>query len=253
MPALWQNRNSQPGKTSSDSTECLSLPWSQDWYGIGGFSLMKMRLMSAVFLAITLSGCGSSDSSNSNTHPAYLTVPQANHVIGYRINDDSGKLSTMSGSPFGTGVSPSAVSVAPSRSFVYVTDSVDNDVVAYSADGNSGSLTEISPRTPAGTSPVAVVNDPSGAFLFVANQASNDVSAYAIGSGGKLTEVTGSPFRVGAAPSALAVSPSGKFLYVSNANSSSISAFAPGLGLFINNVNGNMATNMIASSRNTSL
>ena len=91
---------------------------------------MKMRLIFAVFLAIFLSGCGSSDSSNSNSHPAYLTIPQANHVIGYRIANDTGKPLHHVRISLRHGSLPSAVSVAPSHSFVYVTDSVDNDVVA---------------------------------------------------------------------------------------------------------------------------
>ena len=124
---------------------------------------MKIRLVVLVALTLAVYGCGSSGGSNSNSHPAYLVVPQSNHVIGYRIDNTSGKLSTMSGSPFPTGVSPSAVSVAPSKQFVYAVDSVDNDVVAYSAD-DKGALTEITPRTAAGIGPAAVANDPSGKF-----------------------------------------------------------------------------------------
>ena len=87
----------------------------------------------------------------------------------------------------------------------------------FSIDSNTGVLTEVLPRTPAGLNPSALVMDSGGSLLFVANLTSNNISVYSISaSDGTLMEAAGSPFPTVSRPVALALSPSAKFLYVAS-------------------------------------
>src|SRR4029077_6781550 len=138
-------------------------------------------------LALTFAGC-SNDSTNS--HHAYLAIPQANHIAGFEIDNESGKLSAMSGSPFAAGTSPTAMCISPSNQSLYVVNSGENTVSLFTID-SKGLLTEVTPRAVTGTNPVAVAVNAAGTLLFVANQDSNTISVFAIGGNGKLTEVLG--------------------------------------------------------------
>jgi len=181
-------------------------------------------LLLVLALVVPFFSCGSSG--NSNGHVSYLTIPQSNHVIGLQIDAKSGKLSAAAGSPYTSGNSPSGIAVTPSKQFLYVANSNDNDISLFTVNAGNGSLTEVMPRAAAGTNPVALATDPAGKFLFVVNQGSDNISVFSIASGGTLSEVTGSPFRVGSGPTQVLVTQSGKFLYVANTNSSSLSAFS---------------------------
>ena len=89
----------------------------------------------------------------------------------------------------------------------------------FTVNSNTGELSEVMPRTPAGLNPSSLVMDSGGDLIFVANKTSNTISVYSVSSSdGSLTEVAGSPFPTGARPVALALAPSGKFLYVASGN-----------------------------------
>ncbi|HYL13302.1 MAG TPA: beta-propeller fold lactonase family protein [Terriglobales bacterium] len=186
---------------------------------------MSSRLTAGILILLMAAAavsCGSGSSHGS--HPAYVTVPGNNHVVGFNIDNKSGALSIMSGSPFATGNSPSAVTVHPSKKFAYVTNAADATVSLYTI-GTSGVLTEVMPRVATGTNPTALTVDPGGSFLFAANAGSNSISVYSINSStGALSEISGSPFPA-TSPRGLVVTPSGKFLYAANATSGSVSVF----------------------------
>jgi 6-phosphogluconolactonase (cycloisomerase 2 family) len=151
--------------------------------------------------------CGTTQS-----HFVYATVPAANQIIAYREDPNSGVLTGVSGSPFPTGSAPQSVVVHPSKTFLYVANSGDNDLSLYTIA--SGGLTEVTPRTPTGTTPSLLALDAAGSFLYVGNSGSHDISVFSIGSKGKLTAVSGSPFPIGLVPLNMRLSPSGNFLYV---------------------------------------
>jgi len=121
---------------------------------------------------------------------------------------------------------------APSE-FAFVSNEDSNNLNAYSIDGGTGALTQVTGSPFAGdTGPRGVAVDPSGKFLYMANESSNDISAYTINaSSGALTPVPGSPFAEGEeeenyGPRGVAVDPSGKFLYVANEVGNNVSAFS---------------------------
>ena len=82
--------------------------------------------------------------------------------------------------------------------FVYVANSVSNNVSAYAIDAHTGALKQLrgSPFA-AGEDPERLVIDPSGKFAFVVNVYSDNVFAYIIGGTGALKQVKGSPFGAG--------------------------------------------------------
>ena len=162
-------------------------------------------------------------------------------VSVYTINQRSGALTPVTGSPFAAGFLTTAVEVDPSGSYVYAvnTGGSSTNVSAYAINRSTGALsalgtvgTQLSPQAITfikGTAPVQFVPK----FVYVANQGSNNVSGYAISaSTGALTAIPGSPFPAGASPQSVAIDPLGRFAYVSNdgvaAADGSVSAFAIG-------------------------
>jgi len=178
---------------------------------LAGFALLALLL---------LAGCGSSH------HTAYVTTPLNNGIAAFRIDDHSGKLSQIPGSPYPGGLSPNAIRVDPSGKFAYVANGGGNDISVFKIQSTFG-LIEILPRTLTQKNPASLAMDPGGKFLFVANANSNNLTIYSVDSGsGALSEVAGSPVAVGFNPVFLTLSPSGQFLYVANAASNTISGFA---------------------------
>ncbi len=139
---------------------------------------------------LCLAGCG-----GSSTHLAYVTLTQNNTVAAYRINNSTGAFTSIVGSPYFAGNSPSAIVISPSKQFVYVANQIDNNISLFKVDSNIGSITEVMPRTPTAVSPVSMVMNAAGTFLFVSNAVSSSISVYAVdSSSGALSQISGSPF-----------------------------------------------------------
>jgi len=172
-------------------------------------------------ILLSLAACGSS-----GHQTAYVTTPFNSGVLAFHINDSTGNFTQILGSPYPTGISPTAVLVHPSGKFAYIANAGEANISLFKID-KSAALTEVMPRTPTGKNPASMVMDAAGSLLFVANTGSNTITAYSIDSGtGALTASTAAPALTGFSPIRLAISPSGKFLYVANQSSASISGFA---------------------------
>src|ERR1700677_4231396 len=114
---------------------------------------------------------------------AYVANRESNSISGFAIDQTTGQLVPLSGSPFAsTGTTPTALTVDPNKQFLYVANSDSNNVSVYSIDA-TGALTPLGLPVAAGTGPGAVTVDPTDHYLYVANLTSNDVSAFAISSG----------------------------------------------------------------------
>src|SRR2546423_9601551 len=92
--------------------------------------------------------CGGRMSSLSS-HLAYVVGGQTN-VLGLRISS-TGAAQPILGSPFVAGNSPSSVVAHPSNKFLFVANQGEGTISLFTIDANSGALTEVLPRTPAGT------------------------------------------------------------------------------------------------------
>jgi 6-phosphogluconolactonase len=153
-------------------------------------------------------------------------------ISGFRIDATTGALTAVTGSPSIIATGAQSIAVDPSGRFVYVPNTVSNDVSRYSIDATTGALTPGAPVT-AGNGPMSIVLTVGPTpvifrprFAYVANLNSDTVSAFAIDAAtGALTPAPGSPFAAGVGPIAVTVDPTGRFAYVANAGSNDISGY----------------------------
>jgi len=106
-------------------------------------------------------------------HYVYATIPQANQVIAFREDPNSGVLIEITGSPYSVGDGANSLVIHPSGKFLYVANpgQEENDISLFNIAATGGFLTEVPPRTsvsPA-TLPQFLAMDPAGAYLYVAN------------------------------------------------------------------------------------
>ncbi|MCX5922123.1 MAG: beta-propeller fold lactonase family protein [Candidatus Dependentiae bacterium] len=157
-------------------------------------------------------------------------------VSMYSVNQTTGSLTAVAGSPFATGSYPQSVSFSPDVSgslFAAVANNGNNKVSVYSINTTTGAF------TPVAGSPFSTGNFPSSVafspiasgnlFAAVAN-ASGTVSVYSANTTtGVFTPVAGSPFAAGLGPISVAFSPlvSGNlFAAVTNGSSNTISVYS---------------------------
>ncbi len=184
---------------------------------------MRARLAILTFASLmVLVAC-----SGSSHQFAYITTPLNNGISAYRLDTNTGNFSQILGSPYQTGISPTAVVIHPSGKFAYVSNAGENTISLYKI-GSTGALTEVLPRTPTDQQPSALMMAPGGAFLFAVNSFSNTITVYSItASSGVLKLISTPSYQTsGFTPIRGAIAPSGKFLYVANSNSASVSGFA---------------------------
>jgi 6-phosphogluconolactonase (cycloisomerase 2 family) len=158
------------------------------------------------------------------------TQVQANGVAVFSIDETTGALSEIAGSPFDASANPLAITFDPTGTRMYaghllVQGTPEFNVRAYSVNPNTGALTVIdgSPfASPAFPSSLDV--DSTGTYLYVANIQSNQLTAYRIDNGdGSLAQLSSSPSNVGASPTVVTteedstpLSLSSKFVYVTD-------------------------------------
>ena len=175
-----------------------------------------------VLLAIVACLCGCSAAPS---HLAYVTLSNSQIAV-YRVDNSSGLLTPLAGSPYPAGIFPTSIAVHPSGKFVYVANTGEGDVSFFSINAATGAITEIQPRAPAGANPTSLAFAPDGSELFVANSGSGTVSAFSINPrSGSLSQVSGSPFVCGISPVGIAVS-SPKTVYVADSTSDVVFAFS---------------------------
>jgi len=163
-------------------------------------------------------GCVTSSSSI-----VYVSLPSTNGIQAFRLDNRTGALTAVLGTPFLVGDAPTSMVLSASGSFLYVVNRNERDISLFKINSASANLSEVLPRTPTGLSPTSLTVN--AGFAFVANQGQSTISIYSInGSDGKLTQTSPSPFLVGnqTNPSALAITPSGKFLYAASPSLSSL-------------------------------
>ena len=141
----------------------------------------------------------------------------SNNLTVFPIDSTTGLQTPVFGSPFATGLQPGPLAIAPpiqpgmspTAKFVFVGDTGDNSLSAYSID-STGSLTPVT-GTPiplgANAQPSSIAVDPSGKFVYV-SIAPKQIAEFALDqTTGALTSITGSPFSVGAVITDLAFVP----------------------------------------------
>jgi 6-phosphogluconolactonase (cycloisomerase 2 family) len=182
----------------------------------------------------------------------YLLVTNSfsNDISVFSIDNSSGALSEVPGSPFYANYNPGQIVFAPGpTNYVYVSNSTIGMVSAFSFDPSSGTLTPVSGSpflSGAGATGLAVYGNAPSQFLYVSNSTAinknsntiGNISGFSIDSTGALSVLNGSPFTsvLGSGPSELVLAPSGNLLFAITAGSSySVWAFT------INSVTGQLA------------
>ncbi|HEX8815684.1 MAG TPA: beta-propeller fold lactonase family protein [Terriglobales bacterium] len=181
----------------------------------------------AVLLILALAACGGGIITSPASHLLFVSVTANNTIAGYRVDNNSGAFTALTGSPYFAGNSPASLVLHPSGNFLYAVNQLGNNISLFNVNTQVGSITEVLPRTPTEVGPVSIVMNATGTLLFCSNVFSTSISVYAVnGSTGALTQVSGSPFKTYSQPGQLVVTPSGKFLYTINSTISSIVGFA---------------------------
>ena len=159
-------------------------------------------------------------------------APSGGSIDGWTIDQYTGALTTLTGSPFNLGIfsTSGALAVNNNARVLYVADAGKID--ALQVDSNSGALSAISGSPfPSGTGLFFAV-DPADKFLFASDTTPpGNVLAYTIDSTGALTAVGGSPFpavsgSTNTYPYQIVVDSTGKFVYVDLMFTNQIAAFA---------------------------
>jgi 6-phosphogluconolactonase len=152
-----------------------------------------------------------------------------------------GVLSTVSGSPFTAGATPTGLAIDPTGRFLYATDSEQNQVIGYTI-GASGVLTAV-PSGPGttGTFPVSAVVDPTGFYLYITNYNSASVSEFAIDQGtGAPTAAAASSISTDAGATDILIDPAlGRYVFTANFTGGDISSLTlnPNTGALSSNQN----------------
>lgn len=142
----------------------------------------------------------------------YTANAGGNSISGF-MNDSSGALTLLSGSPFSLPGQPWGIAATPNNKFLYVSSFQNAVVNSFAINPTTGGLTPLSCSAAAtGLQPLKIAITPSGAFLYTANQGGN-VSGFSIDSAtGCLTAISSTP--TDAVARGLTVERNGKFLYV---------------------------------------
>jgi 6-phosphogluconolactonase len=154
-------------------------------------------------------------------------------ISGFAVNQQTGALAPVSGSPFPAGDAPGGITSDPSGQHVFVIEkkfSLSGDIcsqakgilLSENIESHSGRLRLADKVTLGGSCPQSLVVDPEGKTLYVSEETSNtagmldggEIQAFAIQRNGTLKEISGSPFPVAGGAGALAIHPAGKLLYV---------------------------------------
>jgi 6-phosphogluconolactonase len=156
-------------------------------------------------------------------------------IFVYKIDQASGALSPVPGSPFSLPPNelPTVLAIGGSGNSLFLYANLERSVeyvpgiAAFAINNSTGALTAVagSPFQPGVYGPDFICVEPSGKFLYSASSLEG-INGFAIDQAtGTLTAVPGSPYSM-APDGAMAVDPSGKFLYVTDEKDSTIYGFS---------------------------
>jgi 6-phosphogluconolactonase (cycloisomerase 2 family) len=150
----------------------------------------------------------------------FLYIPNLGDgtISAFTVNQTTGALTAVTGSPFADGdIQPAAAVVSPNGKFLFVANFSTNNagsISVFNIAATTGVLTPVTGSPFGGSGPAnGITIDPTGKFLYIA---STGVDAYTVNqTTGAVTKITGAPYTTPAAPFGVTVDPTGKFLYAS--------------------------------------
>jgi len=178
---------------------------------------------------------------------AYVLNNSTKSIGVFAVNNCTGRMMEISGSPFriGVAINPQEMAMSANGERLYVVDANTDTLYGYRVNTDSGALTEVpgnpyvvsggytDPLMPpdrqnVGPRPVHIAINPAGTYLYTVNISTRSVSGYAIDPlTGALTEVLNSPFRVGSGRylQQVVFNRSGSGLYVLDANAMAVHGY----------------------------
>ncbi len=127
-----------------------------------------------------------------------------------------GALTPVTGSPYCSGVTPSALASTPIGNFLYVTDSAQNQIIGYHVNGDGSLLPFIGGPISTGTFPDSITVEPRGLYLYVANRFAQNVQSYSIAAGTGIPSSTGT-YPTDTYPQCVIVEPAlARFVYTAD-------------------------------------
>jgi probable HAF family extracellular repeat protein len=210
----------------SKKFSCLGTPEQHSKSGIGQASIFAVALImaSAAHLA-SAQDKSRDDDANPNQFAYVANFGSQNTITGLAINESTGALTPVHGSPFNNVDAPISVTVDPTGRFVYATQGAA--ISGYTINAETGALTRVRRSPFSSPDPRGIVVDPTGRFVYVANFSSGNVTAYTINTdNGRLADIPGSPFAADSGTYSVAVDPKGHFLYASNPVAGDITEYA---------------------------
>jgi 6-phosphogluconolactonase len=163
----------------------------------------------------------------------YASDSQNAQLYGYSINQSTGALTAIAGSPFSTGSLsvPVGLGTSPGGNILYATDVDRVDVFAINA--TTGVLTATAGSTFSGGEGLQLAISPAGKFLFETDiEPPYGTLAFTVASSGTLTEIAGSPFAVpgetgqNSNPFGIVADASGKFVFMALSLTGQIAAWS---------------------------
>jgi 6-phosphogluconolactonase (cycloisomerase 2 family) len=144
------------------------------------------------------------------------TTNANNKIAAFAIDQNTGALTAIPGSPFVTGNAPQYMALVPvtlgNMEFLYTSNVQDKTISAFIIDGTSGTLTAISgspyhgATSLGGLAVTPTATSTGNYFLYAADPQAKTVIAFTVdGTTGALSPVSGSPFPAGKAPTLLTV------------------------------------------------
>ncbi|MFZ0270411.1 MAG: beta-propeller fold lactonase family protein [Acidobacteriaceae bacterium] len=154
------------------------------------------------------------------------TCPNQGTISGFSVSS-SGALTSVPGSPFAAGTTPTGIAVDLTSRFLYTTDSVQNQLIVYTIL-SGGALQPLTngPFT-TGTFPVNLVIDPRNEYLYVTNYNASTISAFTISqSNGQPSALASNTFNTGdPGPTCILVDPAlGRYVYTALSQFNAVAA-----------------------------
>jgi 6-phosphogluconolactonase len=163
--------------------------------------------------------------------PGVTTSGYTTNISGYTIDETTGALSEIPGSPFASDIGTRYMVVTPSGKFAYAVNNAFQvngtiltlNVQAYSIDMTTGALTRVGDPVELQGIPRSIAMHPSGRAIFVALDPQNPADQVGNGpriAGFAIDAATGVLSSIGSTPlygrpSNITIDPSGRFAYVS--------------------------------------
>jgi 6-phosphogluconolactonase (cycloisomerase 2 family) len=188
---------------------------------------ISMALAASVAIGLGMTSCG-----GGTIGFMYVLGTQYNQIAGFKIDDFTGNLTNIVGSPFGAGgTTPVSLVIRPGGRYMYVVNKgagTAPGTISEFSIGGDGVLTFQSSFSSQGTTPVWASIDSSGNFLYVLDQLSPD------GVNGDITvfSIATDTGRLSLVPNTQLLNPNGSQLTYFPVGKKPIMMFASGSCLF---------------------